>query len=196
MDISALTKLVAAVREQEPSRRIIIFGSSALLVSLKLSGDAALGTETTLDVDFLLDPDDQQMREVLDDSLGSDSAYEIATGFHGDFVDARIANDFFPRGWRDRLVPLPGFDTVFALGTCDTAAAKLFATAFSRLNRRMGRNSPDRGQKDIRTVAALLRADLIKRQELASQIESVPLPPPLMLEANNALIEAIAAAEA
>ena len=58
MDLSALKALVAAVHEREPDHRLILFGSSALLVSLNLSGDSALGTETTLDVDFLLDPED------------------------------------------------------------------------------------------------------------------------------------------
>ena len=69
--------------------------------------------------------------------LAESGEYDAATGFHADFVDARIADDCFPRGWRERLVPVPGFDVVFALSTADSAAAKLLATAFARLNRRM-----------------------------------------------------------
>jgi len=189
MDITALRSLLSAVRARESQRRIVIFGSSSLLVSLADATPAEFGVETTLDADFLLDPDDENARRTLDEALGSDSEYETANGFHADFVDARIASDCFPSGWRERLVPVAGFDAVFALSTADTAAAKLLATAFSRLNRRMGRGSADRGTKDIDAVAALLRADHLDESELRERLESVCLPPALVVEAGTALEE-------
>ena len=56
MDIEALKSLLSAVRAHESRRRIVIFGSSALLVSLAGATPAELGVETTLDADLLLDP--------------------------------------------------------------------------------------------------------------------------------------------
>ena len=189
MDLAALRALISAVRARESQRRIIIFGSSSLLVSLGSATPCELGIETTLDADFLLDPDDDNARRTLDEALGSDSEYDAAHGFHCDFVDARLARDCFPPGWRERLVPVAGFDEVFALGTADAAAAKLLATAFSRLNRRMGRGSADRGTKDIRAVAALLHAGLLDLIELQQRLESVELPPALIIEAELVLDE-------
>ena len=189
MDIEALRSLLSAVRAHESRRRIVIFGSSALLVSLTGATPAELGVETTLDADLLLDPDEESVRRTLDEALGSDSEYDVAHGFHADFTDARIAGDCFPPGWKQRLVPVAGFDAVFALSTSDTAAAKLLATAFSRLNRRMGRGTADRGMKDIRAVAALLRARLLDPVELQERLESVELPPALVVEAGKVLDE-------
>ena len=194
MDLTALRSLLAAVRARESQRRIIIFGSSSLLISLTGAIPAELGIETTLDADFLLDPDDEHARRSLDESLGSDSEYDASHGVHGDFVDAGLARDCFPVGWRDRLVPVSGFDSVLALGTTDAAAAKLLATAFSRLNRRMGRSNADRATKDIRAVAALLRAGLLDPIELQQRLESVELPPALTVEAGLVLEETKSAA--
>ena len=194
MDITALRSLLAAVRSRESQRRIVIFGSSSLLVSLTAITPAGLGIETTLDADFLLEPDDEDTRLTLDESLGSDSEYDVANGFHRDFVDARLARDCFPPGWRERLVAVSGFDAIFALSTADAAAAKRFATAFSRLNRRMGRGAADRGRKDIHTVALLLRSGLLDPVELRTRLESVELPPPLIVEAGLVLDETMEAA--
>lgn len=189
MDIEALRSLVSAVRARECRRRIIIFGSSSLLITLAGTAPAELGVETTLDADLLLDPDDEGTRRTLDEALGSDSEYDIAHGFHADLVDACIARDCFPPGWQERLVPFAGFDSVFALSTGDTAAAKLLATAFSRLNRRMGRGTVDRGTKDIDAIATLLRAGLLDPVELRTRLESVELPPALIVEASHVLDE-------
>jgi hypothetical protein len=189
MDIEALRSILSAVRRYEAGRRVVIFGSSALLITLSGASPADLGVETTLDADLLLDPDDESVRRVLDEAIGSDSEYDVANGFHADFVDARIADDCFPRDWRERLVPVPGFDGVFALSSADTAAAKLLATAFARLNRRMGRATADRGLKDISAIAALLRASLLDAAELHERLESVELSPALVVEAGNVFEE-------
>ena len=194
MDIEALRSLLSAVRGRESQRRIVIFGSSSLLISLTGATPADLGVETTLDADLLLDPDDESARRTLDEALGSDSEYDTANGFHADFVDARIALDCFPPGWQQRLVPVAGYDAIVALSTAHTAAAKLLATAFSRLNRRMGCGTPDRGTKDIHAVAALLRASLLDPVELRERLESVELPPALVVEADRALEESKEAA--
>ena len=171
MDSEALSALPRAVRSRETEQRIILFGSAAFLVSLANAVPAELDFDPTLDADLLLDPDDEATQRGLDAALGSGSAYDTATGFHGDFVDHRISRDFFPPGWPARLVSVSGFDGVFALSTGDNAAAKLLATASSRLNRRLGGAAADRGSKDIRTVAALLRAGVLRDIELSQRVE-------------------------
>jgi hypothetical protein len=57
------------------------------------------------------------------DCLGKEQEYHLTHGFYGDFVDLRMAEQF-PAGWRDRLVPMPGFDNVFALHPMDMAMSK------------------------------------------------------------------------
>ena len=59
MDIEALRSILRAVRRREAARRIVIFGSSSLLISLSGPSPPDLGVETTLDADLLLDPDDE-----------------------------------------------------------------------------------------------------------------------------------------
>ena len=84
---------------------------------------------------------------------------------------------------------MAGFDGIFALSTADSASAKLLATAFARLNRRMGRATTDRGRKDIGAVAALLRAGLLDATELRQSLDSLELPPALPIEAENVFEE-------
>lgn len=194
MDLAALRALLAAVQARAAERRIILFGSAAFLLSLANAAPAELDFDSTLDADLLLEPDDEAARRGLEAELGSGSAYDAATGFHGDFVDDRISRDFFPPGWPARLVKVAGFDGVFALSTGDNAAAKLLATASSRLNRRLGGAAADRGTKDIRTIAALLRAGLLRAAELSERVESVEMSPALMVEAGTVLAETTAAA--
>ncbi|MEO7317630.1 MAG: hypothetical protein ABIZ56_01440 [Chthoniobacteraceae bacterium] len=186
--------MLAEVRVWEPQRRVILFGSAALLVSLEGMAEEEFGFETTLDADLLLVPDDDAVRRKLDAELGSGSAYDASTGHHGDFVDFRISRDFFPMGWQTRLVVMKGFAGVFALSIADNAAAKLLATASARLNRRMGGDAADRGLKDIRSIASLLRAGLLTEAELNGRLDSVGASRALMVEADGVLRETIAVA--
>ena len=64
------------------------------------------------------------------------------------------------------------------------------------LNRRLGGAAADRGTKDIRTVAALLRAGMLPDTELSQRVESVRMSPALMVEAGLVFDETIAAARA
>lgn len=190
MDFGSLTRLVGEVRRIAPAQRIIIFGSSSLLASFSDTPPERIGAELTLDVDFFLDPDDEQTRILLKDSLGKNRAHHSATGYYGDFVDIRLAQ-FFPPGWRERLVPMPGFANVFAIEPLDMAAAKLTATARSRLSRRLGGDMPDRGQKDTRTIVALLKAGLIARGDLHDRIFTMDVTPALTVECDQVLREVL-----
>ncbi len=143
MELSSLTHLLHSVRRAAPGRRIVLFGSSSLLGSFPNDDPHAIGVAVTQDADFFIEPDDASLRRALEDTFGEDNDYHAATGHYGDFVDLRLSESF-PEGWRERLVPMPGFDNVFALHPVDMAVTKVAATARSRLWRRLGKSSSDR----------------------------------------------------
>jgi hypothetical protein len=156
MELPSLNRLLAAVCAAVPGRRLVLFGSSSLLGSFPGDPSERIGVAVTIDADFFLDPDDESQRRRLDEEFGEDNAFHLSTGHYGDFVDLRLA-DSFPDGWRDRLVPMPGFENVLALDPVDMAVTKVATTARARLNLRLGRGGVDRGLKDINTIVALLR---------------------------------------
>lgn len=181
MVLQSLTQLISEVRQIVSERRILLFGSSSLFASFPEHPPATIGVETTLDADFFLDPDDENLRTALLTKLGKERDYHLAHGYYGDFVDLRLANAF-PEGWRDRLVPMSGFDNVFALHPMDMAVSKVNATARSRIDRRFGRREADRGLKDINTLVALINAGLLDFAELAHQVHQLDHEPALIVE--------------
>jgi hypothetical protein len=188
MDLGTLTTLIAAVRRLAPGRRILLFGSSSLLASFSDVEPAAIGVAITLDADFFLDPDDALFREMLSNALGQDRPFHITHGHYGDFVDLRMA-EAFPNGWRDRLVPMPGFQDVFALQPLDMAVTKIMATARSRWALRMARGGVDRGMKDINTIVALLKGGRLDRAALEQRLSDLDREPALIVESTKVLAE-------
>ena len=150
--------------------------------------------ELTLDADFFLDPDDEAFRTRLRELFGRNRDYHVATGHYGDFVDLRLS-DSFPEGWRNRLVPMPGFDNVFALHPVDMAVTKVAPTARSRLWRRLGKGGVDRGMKDINTIVALLNAGRIEREVLISRLQGMDYEPALIVECSRVMEEILATVE-
>lgn len=181
MDLGALSRLISAVREIVPGHRILLFGSSSLLASFPSDPPDAIGVELTLDADLFLDPDDAACRAQLTEMLGRNQDYHQSTGHYGDFVDLRLSESF-PLGWRDRLVAMPGFEQVWALHPVDMAVTKIAATARSRLWRRLGKNSAERGMKDINTIVALLKAGRLDHATLTSRLNGMDYEPALIVE--------------
>lgn len=124
MDLSALKELIGNIGRLSGSRQLILFGSSSLFASFHSEAPEKIGVETTLDADFFLDPDDDSCRAILIAEFGREQDYHLAHGFYADFVDLRLA-DAFPKGWRERLVPMPGFTNVVALHPMDMAVSKV-----------------------------------------------------------------------
>ncbi len=193
MQLSTLKSLVEEVNKVAAGRRILLFGSSALLASFPDDPPAVIGVEQTLDADFFLDPDDEAVRDRLVAAFGKNNAFHDATGHYGDFVDLRLS-DAFPEGWRERLVPMAGFDNVFALEPVDMAVTKVTATARTRLNRRLGRDKRDRGMKDINTIVALLKAGRIDLEALKARLHKMDYEPALIVECGAVMKEILAAA--
>lgn len=181
MDLESLNSLVRRVRTLAPERRILVFGSSSLFASFPSVPPSRIGVELTLDADFFLDPDDELLRTRLLAQLGRNRAYHAETGYYGDFVDLRLA-DSFPAGWRERLVPMPGFDNVFALDPVDMAVTKITATASARLSIRFARGGIDRGMKDISVIVALLNNGRLAREAIERRLGSLDCEPALLVE--------------
>lgn len=188
MEVSALTHLLRSVRESVQDRKIIVFGSSSLFASFPDVDPELLGTAVTLDADFFIDPDDQTLREKLEANFGENHAFHNATGHYGDFVDLRLSESF-PEGWRERLVPMQGFDNVFALEPVDMAVTKIAATARSRLWRRLGRGGVERGMKDINTIVALLKGGRMSLDTLKKRLDGMDYEPSLIVECSQVMRE-------
>lgn len=188
MDLGSLKKLIAEVRKSIGDRRLILFGSSSLFASFQRNAPEEIGVETTLDADFFLDPDDEACRAELLTEFGREREYHITHGFYGDFVDLRLA-DAFPDGWRDRLVPMPGFENVVALHPMDMAVSKVNATARSCVDRRLGRREADRGLKDINTLVTLIRAGHIDVEVLAEKVFQLDQQPAFIAECSRVMQE-------
>lgn len=187
MDLKSLKSLLQEVTLRVTGRRILLFGSSSLLASYPDADPGRIGVETTIDADFFLDPDDESLRSALLAELGKEQGYHNTHGYYGDFVDLRMAEGF-PLGWRERLVPMPGFDNVFALHPMDMAVSKVIATASSRIDKRFGRRAADRGMKDINTLVALIRVGCLDGDELAREVNRLDdLQPAMIVECNSVL---------
>ncbi|WP_461785775.1 hypothetical protein [Prosthecobacter sp.] len=176
------------MRKKTPQQRILLFGSSSLLAAFPNDPPAEIGVEVTLDADFFLDPDDEAAREELTEVLGKNRDYHNATGHYGDFVDLRLSESF-PEGWRERLVPMPGFENVFALEPVDMAVTKAAATARSRLWRRLGKGGVERGMKDINTIVALLKGGRMSLDTLKKRLDGMDYEPSLIVECSQVMRE-------
>jgi len=191
MEFEALKNLVAAVCRKAPGKRVILFGSSSLFASFPDADPIEIGAAVTVDADFFIEPDDVAARDDLEAELGEDNSYHLTHGFYADFVDLRLA-DAFPKGWRERLVPMPGFARVAALHPMDMAVSKVNATAHSRVDRRMGRRESDRGLKDINTLVTLIRAGLLDAGELSGQVFQLEHEPAYIAECSRVIKEILA----
>jgi hypothetical protein len=188
MEFQALSTLVASICKRLPGRRVILFGSSSLLASFPDADPVEIGAAVTIDADFFIEPDDYATRMSLTGEFGEDNQHHLAHGYYADFVDLRLA-DAFPKGWRERLVPMPGFANVVALHPMDMAVSKVNATARSRLDRRFGRRESDRGLKDIRTLVTLIRAGYLDAGHLANEVSQLDHEPACTAECSSVLRE-------
>lgn len=150
-----------------------------------------IGAELTVDADFFIEPDDFETRKQLEGELGEDNEYHLENGYYGDFVDLRLA-DVFPDGWRDRLVPMAGFENVVALHPMDMAVSKVNASARSRLDFRFGRREADRGMKDINLLVTLILAGYLDIRKLEERVRLLDNEPACIVECGQVMNAIIA----
>lgn len=139
------------------SRKVFVLGSSSILASFPELGEAGL-LDNTYDADFLLDPINKGIFELLKEAIGEGSLFEKEKGYHADILHPSIV-ETLPPGWEGRLVALRGFDNVFALDPVDLAAVKIV----------VGR------EKDLALVRRLLELGKISGVDLNTRWSSMEL---------------------
>lgn len=136
----------------------IIIGSQAILASY-----SDPGPELTASYEAdIFSPHDPGLADVIDGSIGENSAFYTTFGYYAHGVSEQTAT--LPEGWRDRLVVLRSPGTRGAIGRClevhDIAASKLAA----------GR------EKDLDYVAALFLRDLVDGDVVKTRVSTFDEP--------------------
>jgi hypothetical protein len=124
MTLAALQHLVQAARSLAGDCSFLVLGSASLLASFPELGDASSPLASTYDADLCPEPFDELTGLMLDEALGENRAYFRRHGYHADVLRDSVL-ETLPRGWRDRLVSVPGCTCAFALDPTDLAAVKL-----------------------------------------------------------------------
>jgi len=159
MNIEALRHVIRSAQSLAEDKAIIVLGSASLLAHFPHLGDPGQALAATYDADILAEPFDELTSIMLHEALGEDRAYYRIHGYHADILRDSIT-DTLPAGWRDRLIPIPGAETAFALDPHDLAAVKLL----------VGRS------KDIELVNLLKDRSYLLREKLLERIKSLPIP--------------------
>lgn len=158
MRLPFLKHLLDSVLVLARPRRVVVVGSSSLLPEHPMLGDKGQPVELSLDADFLIDPVDQLVADMLKDAIGSESVFEQRNGYYADILRPIMA-ETLPAGWETRLHPVSGYDNVFALDAYDLAVVKLM----------VGR------PKDLDLLRALLRLGIIEPARLRQHYQATPL---------------------
>ena len=158
MQLHSLRHLIEVVKALSRCDRVYVLGSSSLLPSFPDLGETDGPLTTTFDADFLLDPTEKQIADVLIEAVGANSLFEAQNGYHADIVHPDITHTL-PPGWEERLIPIDGFRDVFCLDPYDLAAVKIV----------VGR------EKDLALVNALLAQGKIEPSKLRERFNTMPL---------------------
>lgn len=158
MRLPFLSHLLDSVRALVQPRRVIVLGSGSLLPRHPELGSPGSPLELTLDADFLLEPVDQQIADLLKEAVGSDSAFQRLHGYYADILHPTIV-ETLPAGWESRLDPVSGYDNVFTLDLYDLALVKLI----------VGR------RKDLDLLRALRQLGLLDPIRLRQHYQHTPL---------------------
>ena len=126
MRLRALKQVAQAALHLSGGERIIVVGSASLMATFGEMGEPGQLLEKTYDADLVLDPDDQELANLVYDAMGPGEPFALRFGYHVDVLRAEFG-DSLPPGWKERLVPLADCPGVVCLEPHDLAVAKLFA---------------------------------------------------------------------
>jgi hypothetical protein len=159
MTLSSLQHLLRAASALAEDRQWLILGSASLLASFPQLGQPDTPLASTYDADICPRPFDDLTGTMLQEALGEDCAYHRRHGYHADILRDFIL-ETLPRGWEERLVPVPDFPNAQAIDPHDLAAVKLL----------VGR------PKDIALLRDLLAGSLLKPEIIRERIDALPIP--------------------
>ena len=177
MRLQSLSHVVNIAAAIAPGRRIIVLGSSSLLASFPLLGEAGGPVETSRDADLLIEGVDAELASVVRESIGEGSLFEAKEGYFADTLRPLVA-ETFPRGWEERLIALPGCEAAQCLDPHDLAAVKLQA----------GR------PKDLALCAGLLSSHRLEVGLIEERLRATRMSKRMMVLTHRRLKEAIAMA--
>jgi hypothetical protein len=177
MDFPSLIHLLGTVREIDPDRRIVIFGSASILASFPEETDEKQWLALTNDADFILSPWEDAVAVEVNRVIGKGRAFHSENGYYADIVKP-AAFDQFPPEFESRLVKLEEFPNVFALEPHDMAIAKIFA----------GR------PKDILLLSILLARGKLSEAILRTRLWFMPMDDKLLVKTHQVLRDVVAAA--
>lgn len=159
MTLAALQHLIRSASTLAGDRTFLVLGSASLLASFPELGEAASPLSTTYDADLCPEPFDELTGLMLEEALGENRAYFRRHGYHADVLRDSIL-ETLPKGWRDRLVPVPECPVAHALDPADLAAVKLL----------VGR------PKDLALVRQLHAAGRIDAAVVRARLDGLDLP--------------------
>jgi hypothetical protein len=172
--LQPLVQLANAAAALSPGRRIVIAGSSAILGSFPEIGEGPGPLENSFDADLLVEGVDAALAAVLEESIGRGSSYQEREGYYADTMRP-VVSETFPRGWEERLVPLPGCEAARCLDPHDLAAVKMQA----------GR------AKDLALCAALLAKGKLKVELIRNRLQETRMPDRMRVLSDERLKQAI-----
>lgn len=158
MRLRSLTQLLDATRALVRPDRIVIIGSSSLLLAHPELGEPGQPLDPSYDSDLLLSPIDDELAAVLGEAVGQQSLFAKRHGYYVDILRPAIVESL-PPGWEGRLQPVAGYDNVFALDLYDLALVKLM----------VGR------PKDLALLRALLQRGIVEPGRLRAHYQQTPL---------------------
>lgn len=159
MNLAALQHMIRAAQALAEDRDILVLGSASLLASFPALGKPESLLASTYDADLYPDPFDELTGTMLDEALGENRAYFQRHGYHADILRGSVLSTL-PRGWRERLIPVPCCGAARALDPHDLAAVKLL----------VGR------PKDLLLVRQLRAAGLLNSDVVRARCELLELP--------------------
>lgn len=158
MHLQALRHLGEAAIAMTRCERIVIVGSSAVLLSDPTLGEPGGLLETSFDADMVIQPDDEELAGMLHEALGENSRFHRITGYHVDVLRESI-QETLPSGWSGRLRPVSDVNGLYCLDVLDVACAKL----------RVGRT------KDIALCRELVRRGIVDLKKLRAAMDAAVL---------------------
>lgn len=175
MRLDSLKHLARVASSLAETERLVVFGSASLLATFPDLGDDYGGPlSKTFDADFVPEPWDDEMGHLLHEVLGKNEDFHIHFGYYADIIRP-VVFEQFPKGWEDRLVPVPGVERALCLDPHDMAAAKCQA----------GR------PKDIELLALLFATGRLTQGLVRERLREVPMREAAIVTSHRVLDEAI-----
>jgi len=128
----------------------------------------------TFDADMVPLPFEEEVGIMLHKMFGEDRAFHDHFGYYADIVRP-FAFDQFPKGWDERLLPVPDVERAFCLEPHDMAAAKCQA----------GR------PKDIELLAFLFSTGRLDPKLVKERLYDVPMREAMIVTSHRTLDQAM-----